>query len=308
MQNFSSKILLFGEYSVVVDGNALAMSFEAYRGNFRFFEKNLEPAESARWSNQALQEFAVAITRMKGKGSLTLSIDNKSLIKDLKEGLFFDSNIPKGYGLGSSGAVVAGVVSRYGRGVMQKMKTLETLQEQFAVLESHFHGQSSGFDPLVCYLNQAVLKTKEGVQTIDVKLKEEGERILFLIDTELPRETGPLVEYFLKCLEKPAFDLFCREELKPINDVCIDAFLKGNGMKLAQGMRILSKMQWRYFSKMIPPHFRRHWKTGLESGIYTLKLCGAGGGGCMMGMTSMANWELVKEAFGEAYLKEICRV
>ncbi|MFK7908834.1 MAG: mevalonate kinase [Chitinophagales bacterium] len=308
MQNFPSKILLFGEYSVVVGGNALAIPFDAYGGNFQFWDKNLEITESAKWSNHALKDFVKAIKRMTKKNDLSLQIDTKNFSKDLKRGLFFDSNIPKGYGLGSSGAVVAGIVSKYGANVLQKTAVLEVLQREFAILESHFHGQSSGFDPLVCYLNQAVLKTTEGVQTIDVKLRKGGDRVLFLMDTELSRETGPLVKHFLKCLEEPAFDLFCREELKPINNTCIDAFLEGNGVKLAQGMRMLSKLQWRYFSKMIPPHFQRHWKIGLESGIYTLKLCGAGGGGCMMGMTSTANWGLVKEAFGEAYLKEICRI
>ncbi|MGB1242307.1 MAG: mevalonate kinase family protein [Chitinophagales bacterium] len=308
MQNFSSKILLFGEYSVVVGGNALAIPFETYGGNFQFWDKNIEATESAKWSNQALADFARAIKRMTKKGDLLLRVDTERFIKDLKQGLFFDSNIPKGYGLGSSGAVVAGIVSRYGVNVMQKTEMLEVLQREFAVLESHFHGQSSGFDPLVCYLNQAILKTKGGIQTIDVILKKEGGRVLFLMDTRLSRETGPLVEHFLNCLKEPYFDLFCKEELKPINNICIEAFLEGNGTKLAQGMKILSKLQWKYFQKMIPTHCQQRWKTSLESGIYTLKLCGAGGGGCMMGLTTTANWELVKDVFGEEYLKEICRL
>ncbi len=308
MQNFSSKILLFGEYSVVVGGNALAIPFETYEANFRFLDKSVEATPSAKWSNQALKDFGKSIKRMIQNGDLSLQVDTESFSQDLKQGLFFDSNIPKGYGLGSSGAVVAGVVSRYGINVAQKTENLELLQREFAILESHFHGQSSGFDPLVCYLNQAVLKTKERVQKIDVKLKKQGGRVLFLVDTQLSRETGPLVQHFLNCLKEPVFDSFCREELKPINNVCIEAFLEGNGTKLAQGMRMLSKLQWRYFQRMIPVHCQKRWKTSLESGVYTLKLCGAGGGGCMMGLTTIANWGLVKEAFGEVYLKEICRL
>ncbi|MEZ4883512.1 MAG: hypothetical protein R3E32_02155 [Chitinophagales bacterium] len=310
MQHFSSKILLFGEYSVIVGGNALAIPFEAYHGQFRFLNLNSPLAESANWSNRALQQFVVAIEEMIRYQKLSLIIDLDRFVGDLQQGLFFDSNIPKGYGLGSSGAVVAGVVSKYGNDSAEELKinSLRALQQQFAVLESHFHGQSSGFDPLVCYLNQAVLKTKNEVRTIEVDMKQEGEMILFLIDTQLSRETEPLVQYFLNRLETPDFDFFCREQLKPVNDVCIEAFLEGNGKILKDSIHQLSVLQWKYFQRMIPNHFRSFWENGLESGKYVLKLCGAGGGGCMMGMADLENWGFLEKTFGKSNLNEVCRV
>ena len=164
MQKFSSKILLFGEYSVVVGGGALAIPFEAYQSNFKLPKNNSSLSDTAKWSNNTLQQFATAINKMLQSKDLKLNIDIQRLQKDLRKGLYLDSNIPKGYGLGSSAAVVAGVVSKYGKQSIEKLEkeSLQKLQQQLGVLESHFHGRSSGFDPLVCYLNRPILKTSEG--------------------------------------------------------------------------------------------------------------------------------------------------
>ena len=37
--------------------------------------------------------------------------------------------------------------------------------------------------------------------------------------------------------------------------------------------------------EMIPKLFQKLWKDGLESNDYYLKLCGAGGGGFILGLT-----------------------
>ena len=308
MQHFSSKILLFGEYSVVVGGNALAAPFAAYGGSFRFWEGGKDLAGVALWSNRALQQFGRAIEEMMANQKLSLKLDVELFMGELGKGLFFDSNIPKGYGLGSSGAVVAGVLNRYGSKVEDN--SLKKLQQELAVLESYFHGQSSGFDPLVCYLNRAILKRKGEVEMIEMNLKQKskGENILFLLDTQLSRETGPLVQLFLKKLKEADFDLFCKTELKPTNDACIQAFLEGNGALLAEYIRGLSLLQWEEFQPMIPEYFRGYWEKGLKSGAYALKLCGAGGGGCMMGMTAAKDWRLVESIFGAENLKVICRL
>ena len=40
--SFSSKILLFGEYSIVAGGKALAIPYSKYHGHFAFANENLE--------------------------------------------------------------------------------------------------------------------------------------------------------------------------------------------------------------------------------------------------------------------------
>ena len=46
---------------------------------------------------------------------------------------------------------------------------------------------------------------------------------------------------------------------------------------------------------MIPDFLQKKWANGLESELYCLKLCGAGGGGFLLGMTS--DFEKTREVF-----------
>jgi mevalonate kinase len=49
---------------------------------------------------------------------------------------------------------------------------------------------------------------------------------------------------------------------------------------------------------MIPDSIRPVWEQGLKSGAYTLKLCGAGGGGFLLGIAqNTATLEKLNESF-----------
>ena len=48
----------------------------------------------------------------------------------------------------------------------------------------------------------------------------------------------------------------------------------------------ISYFQWQYFQPMIPDTIKTLWLDGLSSDWFKLKLCGAGGGGFFMGVTS----------------------
>ena len=66
--------------------------------------------------------------------------------------MYFDSSIPQGYGIGSSGALVASIYDQY---ALDKITVLENLTKEklqhlktvFAAMESFFHGKSSGLRP-----------------------------------------------------------------------------------------------------------------------------------------------------------------
>ena len=47
----------------------------------------------------------------------------------------------------------------------------------------------------------------------------------------------------------------------------------------------LSDFQYRHFTPMIPNLFRDLWERGLSNKNFYLKLCGAGGGGFLLGIT-----------------------
>ena len=47
-----------------------------------------------------------------------------------------------------------------------------------------------------------------------------------------------------------------------------------------------------HFKQMIPSNFIKQWETGVKNKLYTLKLCGSGGGGFLLGFTN--NFEATK--------------
>jgi mevalonate kinase len=154
------------------------------------------------------------------------------------------------------------------------------------LLESYFHGQSSGVDPLICYLNLPLLfKGKGDIEPVKVALKSDGKAAIFLIDTGISRKTEPLVKYYMQQMEQPTYREFVDKQLKPFANNCIQAFLEGDTETLFGYLKKLSHFQFEHFKPMIPSLFNKHWKNGLESGDYYLKLCGAGGGGFILGFT-----------------------
>src|SRR5690606_36364954 len=81
---------------------------------------------------------------------------------DIDCGMYFDSSIPQGYGVGSSGALVASIYDKYAN---DKITVLDNLTREkllklksiFSLMESFFHGKSSGLDPLNSYLSIPIL-------------------------------------------------------------------------------------------------------------------------------------------------------
>ena len=72
--------------------------------------------------------------------------------------------------------------------------------------------------------------------------------------------------------------------------------------------------QFKYFLEMIPADFRTIWLDALASDFFKLKLCGAGGGGFLLGMTFDFEKTIAKESQGtksndsqEYILRRACR-
>ena len=101
---FYAKILLFGEYGIIKDSKGLAIPFNAFKGAFK--NEDVE-SEVALESNSHLKKFANYLKTCVEKGEITVAFDFELMFKDLNEGMYFDSSIPRGYGVGSSGAIVA---------------------------------------------------------------------------------------------------------------------------------------------------------------------------------------------------------
>lgn len=238
------------------------------------------------------------------QASLGFDLDVNTFRKELAEGLYFQSTIPIGYGVGSSGAVTAGIYDRY---VEEEVALeLDILKERLAVIESFFHGESSGIDPLICYLDQPILiESKTKIRKVVLSpSKEKGS--IFLLNTGIARQTEPLVKIFLENCKDEYYDLRCQSELAPLNDEAISVFIKRQWKDLFEIAHEISYFQYKHFQSMIPKGVKNTWLEGLGSDLFKLKLCGAGGGGFMLGFTK----DMIQtKAMLKAYpIKEVCKV
>jgi len=285
--NFFSKILLFGEYGVICDSMGLSIPFENYRGKWHFEKHNYMHPEAV---DHNLLAFSNYLNELEEKNELLSRFNLVQFRKDIENGLIFESTIPQGFGIGSSGALCAAFYDKYALQkieVTDKDENIILLKKIFAQLESFFHGISSGLDPLNCYLKKPLLiRNKDLIQFANMAESQNAHQIhTFLINTGNPGKTGPLVNLFFdKCREHHFYKKF-RNEFIPLNNDCITAFLNGDGHAFFHSVKELSKFTLKHFEPMIPEPFRPLWKKGLETSLYFLKLCGSGGGGFLLGFT-----------------------
>ena len=104
---FYSKILLFGEYGIIKDSKGLSIPYNFYNGALKLDEN---PNEDAIKSNESLKRF---VDYLKNLDKELVSFDISMLQADVNSGMYFDSSIPQGYGVGSSGALVAAIYDKY---------------------------------------------------------------------------------------------------------------------------------------------------------------------------------------------------
>jgi mevalonate kinase len=299
---FYGKILLFGEYGIIQDSMGLSIPYNNYNGKFTFENTS----ESSKESNEELKKYFLHLKELQKGKQIDASFDLKKLEEDISNGMSFDSTIPQGFGVGSSGALVAAIYAKYGKNIIkaeenisgEKIKQLKTI---FGQMESYFHGKSSGLDPLICYLNlPVVIKSKEEMNTVGLPSQGDGKGAIFLLNTGTPGKTQPLVSYFLDKCKEDGFRNMLKSEFKKYNDACIEAFLNKDVKPLLSNVKKLSKVLLEHFSPMIPSHFQQLWQEGIDSNAYYLKLCGSGGGGFILGFTKdlekakkkLANYDL----------------
>jgi len=297
-RSFCSKILLFGEYSIIKNSMALSIPYRLFEGQLKFRSSDEIGKGLRRGSpDPELKPFGQYLQNLADKGELFSDLDVESFQFDISQGLYFDSTIPQGYGVGSSGALCAAVFDVYNKNDRSQFDIL-SLKEIFSQLESHFHGASSGLDPLISYLDRPVLlKDKTHVGTVDMPSFEKGKGGIFLLSTGRPRRTEPLVNLFLEKCKDREFESLCQNTLIPSTNNCIECLLEGQIAKLWREFENLSLFQYKHFLPMIPNLYQGLYKQGLEHGDFFLKLCGAGGGGFIMGMTR--DFSKVKSTLGQ---------
>jgi mevalonate kinase len=283
---FYAKILLFGEYGIIKDAKGLSIPYNYYKGALKISDsKNHE----AQVSNQKLSEFADYIEHI---NRTLVTFNTKQFREDLAKGLYFDSSIPQGYGIGSSGALVAAVYDRYAKNKITILENLTRdkllkLKQIFGQMESFFHGKSSGLDPLNSFLSLPILiHSKDILEPTGIPSQPQaGKGAVFLLDSGSMGETAPMVNIFMQNMESPTFRKMIKDQFISYSDRCVEHFLTGDIKSLFGDLKRLSKTVLTHFKPMIPEQFHALWKTGIDTNAYYLKLCGSGGGGYILGFT-----------------------
>lgn len=271
-QYFPAKVLLFGEHRVLRGASALAVPYHGLGASWQFGEA----------SDAILRNFADFLLK-----EINSTLLNKEKIKrDIQAGLRLSSNIPFGYGLGSSGTLCAAFWDRYHtKAAATQLSSIADIQHILAKMESFFHGQSSGLDPLVSFMNQA-FQINPTAAPRPCSLAKGWEAFFFLLDTQIPRKAGPLIQQFTNRYDN---NKGWKEEVEQkwgqADKQCQEAILEGDFETLTKTFRKLSKAQ-QNLAPFLFPEAIKNYCIGLS---YSLKVCGAGGGGYMLGCTE--NWQ-----------------
>lgn len=298
MESFNSKVLLFGEYSALYNSQALVMPYDRFSGQLTFSNYDSENKFAYR-SNEYLKKFSTFIASHVDENFV---LEVKQFEWEINNGLFFQSNIPQGYGLGSSGALVVAIFLRYLKKAKElkdelkglTVETAQKLKKSLGQMESYFHGTSSGLDPLSIILNKPILyKSADDVSPVNIPAKnEEGKNVIFLVNTGIERQTSIMMTQFKKMSSDPAFKNKVHSQLVNHTNNSIDSFLNENPQQFYQNLEKLIEFQLQEMNFFIPPSFQKVVAAGINNGDYFLKLCGAGGGGFMLGFTE--NWNATR--------------
>jgi len=204
--------------------------------------------------------------------------DQLLMIDDFNKGWTFESTIPVGHGVGSSGAYVAAVYDRY----LAKKQEQTNASKIMAAMESFFHGSSSGMDPLVCCESKAVLKDDSGKFHLITDPGWPADYKVYLWDSGIERTTAPLVNLFKNKIADHKFRIALERNLIPMVDHAIHFYLSGTAAMLEECISVISQFQRHHFTEMIPPTVREVWDGVMNKNSVYMKLCGAGGGGFFM--------------------------
>ena len=259
MRRYPSKVILFGEYSVILGSQVLGVPLSDRYGYW-----SQEPGRNSRMTN-GLIDYLIK------ECSSFLDVNK---IKEIGSGqIFYRSTIKRGYGTGSSGAISAAI---YDFCSIQLEVHIPTLRKQLAKIESFFHGKSSGFDPLISIKNNPILRDEHG----DYKLlnpsaiPQHSIAKIYLLDSGDRRRVKGLVPRFMEInKEEPSIGM----QLTELNNTIITNLLADQDINV--DVANLSAFQLEHMQPMIIDRLMPFWQEGLTSGDYFIKLCGTGGGG-----------------------------
>ena len=290
---YPAKLLLYGEHITLRGGEALAVPLPRFGGRWAADAAGGPVTELLDWVGYLLEPGV--------RDQLHATLDLRAAADFFATGGHFPSDVPRGYGLGSSGALTAGLYHRFAA-----PRTVPTdvaqLQGDLAVLESFFHGKSSGTDPLIAYLNRGVhLRADQPPALVDLPTDLPADFRFFLVDTGQSRRTAPWVRRFLERYAaqsdfRAAADDYWRTDTR----AAIRAALLGHWPEVHLRTQRIGIFQYKWLRDFCPAGLHPLWETLNTRPDSALKLCGAGGGGYLLGCTTA--WSALQDALPETEL------
>ena len=267
-----SKLLLFGEHSVLMGSPAIILPMWKFPARLRIPAR--EQIEDHLDSNEQLARFYDYLSAHADwfDGHIHL----KNFKETLKKGLFLESLIPIGYGLGSSASVCVAVYKVFGK---TNLKDPNQLKIFYSRMESYFHGKSSGLDPVAIHVNKPIVVDGPKIQIIEHQNKFIDENVhIYLLDSGITRNASALIETFQAELQNEDFKRRFSNEYLPILQNIKEKVLQEQpiGWDL---LKEVSAQQLNYFRKLIPEPIYSTWKQSISDKNTCIKLLGAGGGG-----------------------------
>jgi mevalonate kinase len=292
LSTFFGKILLFGEYSILINGKAIAMPSKHFYGELK--QTNSPEANQLKSNNNIAELYH----HCKENESLEAVLDLERFREALSNNLYFKSNIPQGYGMGSSGALVAALFKTFEK--QNATNSLLNVKDLLSQMESFFHGKSSGIDPVTSYLNTPVYLQKNQLTPFDnLKSVFTSDIAIGLLDLGEPSHTKGFVNKFLSRFKT---DLTFQEAFNSYTqhlDFIFEATVNNNTAYLLKHISKITKFQLQFFAEMLTPEGVKLAKSGLEKDLFYVKLCGSGGGGYLLVFCSEADKTLVNKQIEE---------
>ena len=267
-RTYPAKLLLFGEYTVLSGSRALAIPLHLWQGRLK---------TSASVTDQDLLHFSNYLDEKKifsGESCVAFR-------QVVAGGLYFESNIPRGYGVGSSGALCAAIYDRFFADTADD-GDISNIRRDLAVMEGYFHGTSSGMDPLVSLMNVPILRELNSYHLLPGLKWPDGIQ-LFLLDSGVERTTGHLVQEYLQWTTHDNFNIQCLRPLVQSVDHAISFFINAHLPSFWEHLKLISYLQFDYFRPMMTDSIPALWESTLDEPGIAVKICGAGGGGYYLG-------------------------
>jgi mevalonate kinase len=271
--------MLFGEYSILLGSDALGMPFQRYGGTLIKTDQGGLSQEQER-SNRMLAGVYEAFCEPRSGIPDILELDR--LGEDIRTGLFFQSDIPIQYGMGSSGALCAALYDAYARPGLEDADNPMRLRQRLGTIESVFHGTSSGFDPLISRTGSALaLKSGGQINPTDLSwlFTPSSGLTTLLLDSGSPCSTRSLVGSFLQAFSDHGPRSAEGALYKSLVNESITFIMDRDLKSLYERIRMIGVFQLTALPEQIPATLAGLWRQGMETGLFSLKLCGSGGGG-----------------------------